>query len=161
MTMFQSTLSRVLLKSARALMMPIAVGLWTLPVHAQTDAQISTLVEALRLAAPEPIGTERLYSDWQIKGENVQGWARFCKQPTTLIEFETNPDLARSIVTCIVADLLQEEYEASGNRLETAVKRSASWWMTGDSTQYLNDSTIAEYVEAVWSFYLGQLQPKG
>ena len=161
--MFQSTLSQALLKIARGAMIPVAasVGLWALPVQAQTSQQISTLVEAFRLAAPEPDGAERLYSDWQVKGENVEGWARFCRQPTTLAEFDRNPNVARSIVTCIVADLLLEEYESSQNRMETAAKRSASWWMTGDPTRYLSDPAIAEYADRVWDFYRAQLEAKG
>ena len=59
-----------------------SMGLWALPVRAQTDAQVAALVEAFRLAAPDT-GTENdgLYSDWQIKPENIISWSRFL--PTT------------------------------------------------------------------------------
>lgn len=160
--------SRFVLPALQGLLIPIvaSVGLWTLPVQAQTDEQVSALVEAFRLAAPDTgIENDGLYSDWQIKADNITGWSKFCKQPLTVAEFEANPDLARAIVSCVVADLLQEEYGMSGNNIEVAVQRSASWWMTGDSTMYLTDRTIAEYVNNVLNLYRSQfrsqLQPKG
>ncbi|MFZ4667438.1 MAG: hypothetical protein ACOYME_13510 [Prochlorotrichaceae cyanobacterium] len=134
-----------------------SMGLWALPVQAQTDNQIIALVEALRLAAPDTgIENDGLYSEWQIKPENIVGWSQFCKQPTTPEAFEANPDLAWSIMTCVVGDLLQEEYAASGSNIEVAVLRSASWWMTGDSTLYANDATIAEYAGTVLYYYAAQ-----
>lgn len=136
-----------------------SMGLWALPVRAQTDAQVAALVEAFRLAAPDT-GTENdgLYSDWQIKPENITSWSRFCRQPTTPAEFEASPDRARAIMTCVVKDLLKEEYAASGNNMEEAVRRSASWWMTGDSTRYSSDRTTAEYAQKVLNFYSSQQQ---
>ncbi|MGK7902051.1 MAG: hypothetical protein AB4352_11670 [Hormoscilla sp.] len=136
-----------------------SMGLWALPVRAQTDAQVAALVEAFRLAAPDT-GTENdgLYSDWQIKPENIISWSRFCRQPTTPAEFEASPDRARAIMTCVVKDLLKEEYAASGNNMEEAVRRSASWWMTGDSNRYNSDRTTGEYADLVFDFYSSQQQ---
>ncbi|HBK64181.1 MAG TPA: hypothetical protein DD000_11830, partial [Cyanobacteria bacterium UBA11166] len=54
-----------------------AIGFWTIPARAQvSDNQVSALVEALRLAAPQT-GTENdgLYSEWQIKPDNIPRWS--------------------------------------------------------------------------------------
>jgi hypothetical protein len=142
-------------------MLPAIVigGLWSVPVQAQSDAEVFALVEALRLAAPDTgIENDGLYSDWQIKAENIEDWSKFCKQPATVSEFAQDFELAQSIVTCVVADLLYEEYGASGNNIDEAVLRSASWWMTGDSTAYLNDSTIEEYVLGILNFFNEQFK---
>lgn len=133
-----------------------SLGLWVLPANAQSvsQAQVSALVEALRKAAPETgQANDGLYSDWQVKGENIPRWSRFCTgREITPAQFEANPEQARAIMNCIVEDLLKEEYAASGNNERTAVLRSAAWWMTGDSTRY-NNSAIANYTQQVLTFY--------
>ena len=135
----------------------LSLGLWGLPAQAQSIDPTEALVEALRLAAPDTgIVNDGLYSDWQIMPENIVSWSKFCKQPTTPEVFEANPGLAWEIMTCVVGDLLNEEYAASGEDLAVAVLRSASWWMTGDSTRYLTDVTTAEYAQQVLEFYLAQ-----
>jgi hypothetical protein len=76
----------------------IALGMglsWgVLPAQAQvTDAQVSALVEALRLMAPpaSPSG-ERLYSEWQVKGENIPRWSQSCIGRSLTPElFEASP----------------------------------------------------------------------
>jgi hypothetical protein len=52
-------------------------------------------------------------------------------------------------------DVLQDEYEASGNDEILAVRRSAAWWMRGDPSQY-NNSEIADYVQKVVAAYENQ-----
>jgi hypothetical protein len=139
------------LKSRPSWILPaiVVVGLWSGSAQAQSDAEVSALVEALRLAAPDTgIEDDGLYTDWQIQADTLSVWSKFCKQPEEFVE---------AIVTCVVADLLTEEYGASGDDLEEAVQRSASWWMTGDSTAYLADETIAEYTQRVLEFFYAEL----
>ncbi|HBL60808.1 MAG TPA: hypothetical protein DDZ80_20920 [Cyanobacteria bacterium UBA8803] len=119
-----------------------------------SDAQVGALVEALRLAAPQT-GTENdgLYSDWQIKPENIPGWSKQCKgQEMTPEDFAASPVTARAVLVCVMRDVLSEEYTASGNNESLAVQRAASWWMTGDPTRYNSDSTAA-YTQKVLGFY--------
>ena len=159
-SLFQSVKSFNFLKSCQSWILPAILvgGFWGMPAQAQSDAEVSALVEALRLAAPDTgIENDGLYSDWQIKADNIVGWSKFCKQPTTVPEFVQNFEVAQAIVTCVVADLLYEEYGASGNDLTQAVERSASWWMTGDSTAYLTDPTIAAYTQVVLDFFNAEL----
>ncbi len=136
----------------------IAVGLPALPVRAQvSDAQVGALVEALRLAAPQT-GTENdgLYSDWQIKPENIPRWSRLCTgKQLTPTQFESSPVTARKILVCVMRDILSDEYKASGSNESLAVLRAASWWMTGDPTQYSSDR-IASYTQKVLNFYQQQ-----
>ncbi|MCU0515602.1 MAG: hypothetical protein MUC60_01830 [Oscillatoria sp. Prado101] len=140
----------------------IAVGLLAVPVRAQVsdaelDAQARALVEALRLAAPDT-GTENdgLYSDWQIKPENIPRWSRLCTgKELTPAQFESSPVTARKILVCVMRDVLTDEYKASGSNESLAVRRSAAWWMTGDPTQYSSQG-IASYVQKVLDFYQQQ-----
>ncbi len=129
-----------------------------MPAHGQAIAprQVDALVEALRQAAPQPLrNDDELYSAWQVKGDNVARWARFCQQPAiTPAEFDRNAEQARTIVSCIVKDALEDEYEASGNDEAIAVRRVAAWWMTGDPTQYAQGDT-ATYTQQVLRFYQG------
>jgi hypothetical protein len=89
--------------------------LFALPVTAQiTDAKVDSLVEALRLAAPD-MGMENdgLYSDWQIKPDNIPRWSRLCiQQELTPEEFAANEAQAREVLACVMSDVFQEEYEA-------------------------------------------------
>ncbi len=130
----------------------------TLPAQAQvSDRQVSALVEALRQAAPQTgRADDGLYSDWQIMPGNIPRWSRSCiGRELSPTEFEASPDIARSVVTCVMRDVLQDEYAASGNNEILAVRRSAAWWMRGDPSQY-NSSEIADYVQRVVSAYEGQ-----
>jgi hypothetical protein len=134
----------------------LAVG--TLPAQAQvSERQVAALVEALRQAAPQTGRTDDgLYSDWQIMPGNIPRWSKSCTgRELSPTEFEASPDVARSVVTCVMRDVLQEEYGASGNNEMLAVRRSAAWWMRGDPSQY-NSSEIAEYVQRVVTAYEGQ-----
>lgn len=127
------------------------------PAQAQSDEQVGALVEALRLAAPQT-GREddNLYSAWQIKPENIPRWSRLCTgQELSVAEFEADPQQARSILVCVMRDVLQEEYENAQGDESIAVRRSAGWWMTGDPEQY-NNGEIAAYTERVLRFYQQQ-----
>lgn len=130
----------------------------TLPAQAQvSDRQVSALVEALRQAAPQTgRADDGLYSDWQIMPGNIPRWSRSCiGRELSPTEFEASPAVARSVVTCVMRDVLQDEYEASGNNEMLAVRRSAAWWMRGDPSQY-NSAEIADYVQRVVTAYEGQ-----
>lgn len=72
---FIKPVQRVLLSTAL-----LSLGLWSSPVSAQvSDAQVSALVEALRLAAPQTGRVDDgLYSDWQIKPGNIPRWSKQC-----------------------------------------------------------------------------------
>ncbi|MEB3283059.1 MAG: hypothetical protein VKK42_29475 [Lyngbya sp.] len=132
--------------------------LWMLPVQAQvSNAQVQALVEALRLAAPQT-GTENdgLYTDWQIKPENIPRWSRLCiNEEMTPAQFEANEQKARQVLGCVMEDVLKEEYPNSGNSEEVAIRRAAAWWMTGDPNQY-NSGQTAEYTQKVLRFYQQQ-----
>ena len=132
--------------------------IWTTPVRAEiSNTEVQALVEALRLAAPQT-GTENdgLHSDWQIKPDNIPRWSKLCTgEEMTVKEFEANMEKAREILGCVMADILKEEYAASGNDESLAVRRAAAWWMTGDSNQY-NSGEIANYTDKVLDFYQKQ-----
>jgi hypothetical protein len=139
----------------------ISLGLQSLPAAAQsvTDAQVSALVEALRQAAPPQTANDGMYSQWQVLPNNISRWAKFCtKQALTPQQFEADATKAKSIVTCIVGDLLRDEYKASSNNELTAVRRAACWWMTGDSAACKTGAT-ATYADKVISVYQQQ-RPK-
>ena len=132
--------------------------IWVMPVKAEvSNTQVQALVEALRLAAPQT-GTENdgLYSDWQIKPDNIPRWSRLCTgEAMTVEQFEANTAKAREVLGCVMEDILKEQYAASGNDESLAVRRAAAWWMTGDPEQY-NSGNIANYTEKVLGFYREQ-----
>ncbi len=138
----------------------ISLGLSILPVQAQqtvSDTQVGALVEALRLAAPDT-GTDNdgLYSDWQIKPDNIPRWSRLCTgQEITPAQFEDSPVTARGILVCVMRDVLAEEYQATNGDESLAVRRAAAWWMTGDPEQY-NSPEIDEYLDNVVEYYQQQ-----
>ena len=139
----------------------ISLGLQSLPAAAQsvTDAQVSALVEALRQAAPPQTANDGMYSQWQVLPNNISRWAKFCtKQDLTPQQFEADATKAKSIVTCIVGDLLRDEYKASSNNELTAVRRAACWWMTGNSAACKSGAT-ATYADKVIGVYQQQ-RPK-
>jgi len=140
----------------------IGVVLWGFPVQAQSNVQVSALVEALRQAAPQT-GTKNdgLYSDWQILPANIPRWSKGCTgQELSIAQFEASPAMARTIIECVLRDVLRDEYRASGKNESLAIRRAAAWWMTGDPKQY--NSGHASYTQKVLSFYqrqLGSRQP--
>lgn len=129
-----------------------------MPVMAEiTDTDIAAFVEALRLAAPDT-GTEDdgLYSDWQIKPDNIPRWSRLCTgEELTPAQFEANTTKAREILACVMGDILKEEYQASGENEALAVRRAAAWWMAGDPNQY-DSERIDDYTQEVLRYYQQQ-----
>ncbi|MGI0489384.1 ARC6/PARC6 family protein [Pantanalinema rosaneae CENA516] len=133
----------------------LSLGLRQLPAQAQVaDSQVNALVEALRLAAPQTgSGDDGYYSQWQVKPDNVTRWSKSCLGKTvTPAQFETDQATARQVITCVMRDVLRDEYRASGNNEALAVRRSAAWWMTGDPTKYDSKETIA-YTQVVLNLY--------
>jgi hypothetical protein len=119
-----------------------------------SDAQVGALVEALRQAAPQTdTPNNGLYSDWQVKAENIPRWSNQCiGRELTPTQFQDSPVTARGILVCVMRDVLRDEYKASSNNESVAVQRAASWWLTGDANQYTSDST-APYTQKVLDFY--------
>lgn len=131
-----------------------SLGLWVVPVTAQqvSKTQVESLVEALRLAAPETdIKNDGLYTDWQITPGIIPSWSKQCiGRELTPTQLETSPVTTRTIVSCIMKRELQKHYR---NTSETvAVSRAACWWMTGNATG-CQSGTTATYTQKVLSFY--------
>jgi ARC6-like, IMS domain len=157
-TIVYTVRSMQLVSSKLLFILGMSLGLATLPALAQvSDSQVGALVEALRQAAPQTgIEDDGLYSDWQIKPDNIPRWSRLCTgRELSISEFEASPATARGILVCVMRDVLQEEYGNSGNNESVAVRRAASWWMTGDPDRYDNDNTAA-YTQRVLDFYQQQ-----
>lgn len=135
----------------------IAIGAFSLialPTSAQlTSSQVDRIVEALRQASKPEKPNTGLFSDWQVKPNNIPGWSKACTgRSLSPAEFDANPGIARSIVTCIVRDVLKEEAKAIGNSETAAVQRVAAWWMTGDANKF-NAREIAPYVQKALRAY--------
>lgn len=130
---------------------PVAQSSSTTPI---SNAQVGILVESLRQAAPQTnIANDGLYSDWQVKADNIPRWSQQCLgKELTPTQFQDSPVTARAVLVCVMRDVMQEQYTASNSNEFAAVQRAASWWMTGDPTQYNNSST-APYVQKVLDFY--------
>jgi hypothetical protein len=122
-----------------------------------SPAQVWAFVEALRLAAPQT-GREDdgLYSEWQVKPDNIRRWSARCVgQELTPEQFEANPAIAREVIVCAMGDVLRQQYEAGGREESLAVQRAASWWLTGDPEQYRDQ--VAPYAQRVLGFYRQEL----
>jgi hypothetical protein len=119
-----------------------------------SDTQVGLLVEALRQAAPQTETTnDGLYSAWQVKPENIASWSQKCLgKELTPSQFSASPVTARSVLVCVMRDVMSEQYTASNNNEFVAVERAASWWMTGDAGQY-NSSATGPYAQKVLDFY--------
>lgn len=132
----------------------LGVMLIALPASAQvTDAQVGRVVEALRQASKPEKPVSGLYSDWQVKPENVTRWSKACQgREISPAQFATNADAARSIVTCVIRDQFKQEYQASGKNEAIAVQRVAAWWQTGDGSRY-RSAELSPYVQRVLGFY--------
>lgn len=117
------------------------------------DAQIATFVEALRLSAPRSGNPENgLYSDWKIKAQNIRRWSKSCTGTSIdPEEFAADPEQARQILACVMGKILREQYAISGNE-SVAVRRAASWWMTGDPDSYDTPPTDS-YTKRVLNFF--------
>jgi hypothetical protein len=133
----------------------ISLLLDILPVQAQvTSDRVMALVEALRLAAPKrPAEEDGLYSDWKIKPSLIPRWSLLCiNEQLTPEQFEADNVKARIILICVMEDVLKQEYPASNNNEELAIRRAAAWWVTGDSELY-NIQPISGYTERVFNYY--------
>lgn len=148
-----------LLFSGLIFSLSISLGVGALSAQAQqiSDTQVQALVEALRQAAPQTeTENDGLYSDWQILPANIPRWSRSCiGRELSPTQFEASPATARTVVTCVMQDVLQDEYRASGGSETLAIRRAAAWWMTGDPTRY-NSNGTATYTQRVLSFYQQQ-----
>lgn len=115
-----------------------AGALWTVPAQAQISPnQVAAFVEALRLAAPKTGAKNNgLYSSWKVKPENIRRWSLRCTGAViTPAQFAANPAEARKIIICVMDRILREQYGISRDE-SIAVRRAASWWLTGDPAQY-------------------------
>ncbi len=137
----------------------VSSALWTLlllPAQAQQigKPQVEAMVDALRQAAPKTgVQDDGLYSQWQITPGIIPSWSKQCLgREIAPKQLETNPVLARSIVSCIMSRELQKQYAVSNKNETTAVRRTACWWMTGNPTSCTSGST-AKYVQNVQRFY--------
>lgn len=134
----------------------LSLGLTAFPAQAQiSQTQVSAFVEALRQAAPNTGRVDDgLYSEWQIKPENIPRWSKQCiGRELTPTQFEQSPATARQILSCVLDDILIEQYRASGNNETLAVRRAAAWWMTGDPNQYNSSTALSNYTQKVLGFY--------
>jgi hypothetical protein len=125
------------------------------PAQAQSSSieQASRVAEALKQAALKSPKQSGYYSDWQVKGDRVPLWSRQClNREMTPAQFEENPSNASSIVVCIVKDMMRQELRSARNDEAGAVKRVASWWVTGDPNRY-NTKDIAPYAQQVLALY--------
>ena len=133
----------------------LGLGISPLPSQAQiADPQVERVAEAIRQAALSTgVKIDGLYSDWQVKPENVTRWSRMCTgKEVSPSAFAADTTLARRIVVCILRDVMRDEYQASQKSEIIAVRRTAAWWMTGVSDRYRN-SDIAPYTQKVVDFY--------
>ncbi|MDY6936547.1 MAG: hypothetical protein SWY16_02685 [Cyanobacteriota bacterium] len=136
----------------------VSVGFFASPATAEVgEAELDAFVEALRLAAPPDSPDDGMYSDWQVLPETLVGWSEQCLgESVTPEQFEADPELARSVVSCVAQWQLEEQLSAAGNDDATAVRRAACWWMTGEPTG-CDSGFTADYVESVSGFYQEQL----
>ena len=137
----------------------LSLSLISLSAQAQSEQQSTALVEALRQAASQG-KHDGLYSEWQVKTNNIPRWSRFCfgrGREITPEQFEANPTIAREMLTCIIRDALKEEIPLAGNDETVAVRRVAAWWMTGDANRYAS-ADLAPYLQKVVGFYQSQNQ---
>ncbi len=133
------------------------LGLFPITVQAQQqsiDTQVAVMVEALRLAAPKTgDANDGYYSEWQVKPETLKSWSKFClKKEVSAAEFESNSQLARQVVSCVVQRELKEQLEATNNNETQAVRRTACWWMTGEY-KGCDSGFTADYVKKVLDYY--------
>lgn len=127
----------------------IAIG------QAQLSAiKVEALAEALRLAAPTFRADSGLYSDWQIKPDNISSWTTRClNRQMTPEQFAADAVLARQTVACVLGPVLREQLAASNGNEVVAIQRTAAWWLNGDPEQYQRGDTSA-YTLKVLEAYL-------
>lgn len=122
----------------------------TAPKTTVSDAQVTALVDALVAAAGPTEGTPT-YTDWQT--QNIPVWSNQCiGRSLTVSQFAASPVTARWISVCALRTALTDQLKASNNNLETAVRRTAAWWLNGQPDRYQNGDT-ATYTKTVWQRY--------
>jgi hypothetical protein len=122
-----------------------------------SETQVNAFVEALRLAAPPDSPNDGMYSQWQVLPETLKGWSEQCLgQSVTPEQFESDPEIARSVVSCVAEWQLEEPSNLAGDDELTAVRGAACWWMTGDAAG-CDSGFTGEYVEQVLGFYREQI----
>ncbi len=133
--------------------MAVSFGLLVLsPAMAVSKNQVNALIEALRLAAPPNSDNDGMYSQWQVLPGIIPNWTSQCTGTSlTPEQFEANPTVARSVVSCIV----QRELAKQPKDEMIAVRNTACWWMTGTIDGCTSGAT-AEYVQRVMEFYQQQ-----
>lgn len=133
----------------------LAVGL-AAQGYAQTSTtrQVSAMVEALRQAAPKTQKpNDGLYSDWQVKPGTIAAWSKSClKRQVTPTQFESNPALARQVITCVIQDEFNQRLRSGAQDETSTVQAVACWWMTGND-RGCNRGTTANYVRTVTQYY--------
>ena len=121
-----------------------------------TDDQVARLVEALRRSGSQRPASADLYSDWQVKAENIPRWSEKCiGRKLTPQEFASNSATAGGVVSCVIRDVLATEFQLANGDEALAVRRVAAWWMTGDAKRY-NSAGTAAYTESILSLYQQQ-----
>ncbi|WP_016951025.1 hypothetical protein [Anabaena sp. PCC 7108] len=143
----------------RSLLAGVIISLGLSPFLAQAqqpvaDSKVAAMVEALRLAAPQPNKpNDGYYSQWQVKPETLKGWSKTClKKELTPSQFENNPKIARQVISCITQRELNNQFLATKNNETAAVRGVACWWMTGNYTG-CDKGFTADYVKKVVSLY--------
>jgi hypothetical protein len=128
--------------------------LWALPALAQLPRdKVIALVEALRLSAPQGQTAEPLYGPWKIRPNNITRWSQWCLGEAVNPEaFAANLDQTRAVLVCIVGEVLAEEYAASAENEDLAIRRTAAWWVSGNPNLY-NQGDIAVYTKEVLESY--------
>jgi hypothetical protein len=147
-------MSRAVLKPCALLLSGIAAVGWSVPgLAAEMDAP-AALVEALRLAAPKT-NDPSLYTDWKMRAGAISSWTKRCvgvEVPAE--ELNANPVMARDTVRCVMGPILAEQRNLAEGNEDMAVRRAASWWMTGDPGQYQAVELTAyldRLINAYWS----------
>lgn len=121
--------------------------------------QVSALAQALRLSADQGpgLGSEPYYSAWQVKGSSIPAWSKGCLgHSLTPQQFADSPDVARSVVLCVLDGNFRNEIAATGGNEAIAVQRVAAWWRTGDAARY-RDGSVSSYAQTVAGLYQQQL----
>ncbi len=84
---------------------------------------------------------------------NIGPWTKQClSTEATPQEFDSNPETASKVVTCVVRSVLTTEMKASEQDEILAIRRTAAWWMTGDASRYNSPGTAA-YTQRVLDTY--------
>ena len=117
--------------------------------------QVAQLVESFRSIAQQSttMKSTTLYSEWRVSKQNIGPWTQQClSAETTPEEFDSNPGTASKVVTCVIGRVFNTEYKNTDRDEVLAVRRTAAWWMTGDTSRYNSPGTAA-YTQRVLDAY--------